>query len=268
MKSLTRPPQPTNAIAWLRRASSFLSFVCLVGLWELTARSGVVSRPLFPAPSRVAQALVEMSMSGELIRDAAASYSRIAVGFSVAACLAVPIGLATGRSRVVGLTVAPIVQSFRPLPPVAIIPLIIVWFGIGEAAKMVAIAFGVFFPVWLNTHLGAERIPQRFIWGATTLTPSHWRLFSRVLLPASLPFIIAGLRVGIGVAFVMVFVAELAGASQGIGHRVSVEHLAYRMDRMLAALVVLGGSGAMADQLFATGVCRLFPWTNATTRHD
>jgi NitT/TauT family transport system permease protein/sulfonate transport system permease protein len=157
-------------------------------------------------------------------------------------------------------TFSPIIQLLRPLPPVAIIPLVIVWFGIGEMSKIFSIAFAVFFPVWINSHLGARDVPKSFIWSATTMRITGFRLLWKVILPASLPFIIAGLRTAVSLAFIMVFVSELAGASAGIGYQISVSYLAYRVDRMMAALAVLGLFGAISDLVLVrlTWIC--FPW--------
>ena len=241
----------------LRLATPIL--ILLLG-WELISRSGWVNAALFPPPSKVILALVEMIRTGELFTDLRASYFRLLLGLSSGALAGVGLGLLTGRFKPVADALTPLIQLFRPLPPVAIIPLVIVWFGIGEIAKVFSIGFAVFFPVWLNTHLGAGQVPQRLLWSASTLTTSRAKIFWRVVYPASLPFIVAGLRTGIAVAFVMVFVAELMGASEGIGYEISTAHLAYRIDRMMAALAVLGASGAAADYLFAKGILIKYPW--------
>jgi len=228
--------------------------------WEAASRMGVVNSALFPPPTRALSALVEMGRSGELWRDMKASYGRLLLGMVCGVVIGTPIGLMTGRIHAVADVLVPLIQIFRPLPPVAIVPLVIVWFGIGESAKVFSIAFAVFFPIWLNTHLGAQQISAKFLWSASTLTHSRWRIFRSVIFPASLPLITAGLRGAIAVAFVMVFVSELAGASEGIGYEIAATHLAYRIDKMIAALAVLGASGALADALFAASITRIFPW--------
>jgi NitT/TauT family transport system permease protein len=237
-----------------------LPVIAFLLAWEVVSRSGVVNAALFPPPTKVFSALIEMMRSGEMLRDMRASYLRLFVGLCGGTIIGVSIGLLTGRVRSISEALTPLIQVFRPLPPVAIIPLVIVWFGIGEMAKFFSIGFAVFFPVWLNTHLGAQQVPQRLLWSASTLTSSRLKIFWRVIFPAALPFTVAGLRVGISVAFVMVFVAELAGASEGIGYQISVANLAYRIDRMIAALAVLGASGALADYLFTKGSLRIYPW--------
>src|ERR1017187_10011917 len=228
--------------------------------WEAVSRSGTVSPVLFPPPSKVFGALFSLTASGELITDALASYRRMIVGLSCGSAIGVLVGLFTGRVKKIADVLVPLVQIFRPLPPVAIIPLVIVWFGIGEVAKYFSIAFAVFFPVWLNTHLGAQQIPEKIMWCASTLTRSRLRTLRSVVFPAALPFIVAGLRVGLALSFTMVFVAELMGSSEGIGYEIHSSQLAYRIDRMMASLALLGASGALADFLFTKGIVMVCPW--------
>ncbi len=237
-----------------------LSILIFLLAWELIARAGFIHISLFPPPSRVAMAFAEMARSGELLRDIRASIWRAVVGFAIGSAAGIAAGLVTGRVKWVDGYLSPLIQLFRPLPPVAIVPLVIVWFGIGEVSKIFSISFAVFFPVWINTHLGANEIPRTFLWSAQSLGIRGVSALLKVIFPASLPFIAAGLRNGIAIAFVMVFVSELAGASAGIGYQISVSHLAYRVDRMIAALALLGLFGACADFLLTRILWFLFPW--------
>ena len=140
------------------------------------------------------------------------------------------------------------------------IPLIIVWWGIGNEAKVTSIALAVFFPVWVSTDEGARNLPQAYVWAATAHGASQSEVLLRVVLPGALPFIVAGLRNAVALSFVMVFVSELAGASDGLGYQIAVSHLAYRIDRMMGALAVLGLCAALADAALVWGLRRAFPW--------
>ena len=235
--------------------------ICIFILaWEFLARAQFVPPSLFPAPSRVFLAFVDLGLSGQLSLDIQASLWRALLGFLLGGTFGIAVGLVTGRFRFANAYLSPIIQLFRPLPPVAIIPLVIVWFGIGEISKVFSIAFAVFFPVWINTHLGVLEIPQSFLWSAKTYGVSRFTILWKIILPAALPFVVAGLRNGIAIAFVMVYVSELAGASVGIGYQISVSFLAYRVDQMIAALALLGFCGAMADVLLTRLFWHLFPW--------
>lgn len=244
----------------VRLVRSIVPVALFLGAWQLVSSNGMVNPRLFPPPTDVWLALGAWTESGTLWSDIGASYWRVLLGFGIGSGLGIVTGLLTGRIRNVELSVVPLLQIFRPLPPVAIIPLIIVWLGIDDAAKIFAIAFAVFFPVWINTHLGAVGIPKNYLRSASLLTTSRTHIFYSVLFPAALPAIIAGLRTALPVAFVMVYVSEIAGASQGLGYRISVSHLAYRIDTMMAALLVLALAGALADALFTWLVKTLFPW--------
>lgn len=238
----------------------FFSLGLFLIAWELIGRSGMIHISLFPPPTKVAHAFVEMAKSGELMRDAKASLLRAVLGLFIGSFVGVAIGLFTGRIEILNNYLSPLIQLFRPLPPVAIIPLVIVWFGIGELSKVFSISFAVFFPIWINTHIGVREIPKMFIWSAETLNVRGLKLLWKVIFPAALPFIIAGFRQAIATAFIMVFVSELAGASSGLGYQISVSHLAYRVDRMMAALVALGLLGALADFILTQTIWFFCPW--------
>jgi ABC-type nitrate/sulfonate/bicarbonate transport system permease component len=231
-----------------------------LSLWECISVFGLVNRSLFPPPTTVLAALIEMGRSGELLRDTSISLMRALVGFFIGSTAGIVVGMLTGRIERLNAVISPILQMFRPLPPVAIIPLVIVWFGIGEISKSFSISFAVFFPVWINTDLGARRVPNAFLWTARTLGVVNPSVFWRIILPAAVPYIVAGLRVGISLAFVMVFVSELSGASAGLGYQISVSYLAYRVDRMMAALAVLGLLGLTCDASMMFLFYRALPW--------
>lgn len=248
------------SVQWRSAGLAVLPVATLLLLWEAVSRSGAVNPLLFPPPSRVAAALAAMTADGTLLQDAAASGWRVIAGVCAGAYAGIAAGLLTGRSAAWNRALAPVINMLRPLPPVAIIPLVIVWFGIGDAAKIFSIAMAAFFPVWLNTHAGAAGVAHEHLWSARLLTRSRILILTRVILPAALPFIVVGLRTAIATGFVMVFVSELAGAESGLGYRISITQLAFRVDRMMAALAVLALLCALADLSLSAAVRRLFPW--------
>lgn len=248
--------KPLHHIKFL---SSFLSILVFLITWETISDLELVNVLLFPPPSQVFMGFLEW-LRDSFWADLLVSYYRMAFGFVWGSIIGIMLGLLTGRQRWADWIFSPILQLLRSLPPVAIIPLIIVWFGISEPAKIFSVAFAVMMPVWVNTHLGAQQVPQFYLDNAKVLNASSWKVFSLVILPASFPSIIAGLRVAIAMAFIMIYVAEIAGASQGIGYQISVSHLAYRIDKMMASLIILGSIAALTDWLFYRGVLWLFPW--------
>lgn len=238
----------------------FASLSMATLLWEAVSRSVVMSPSLFPPPSAVAVAFFDQPFVFALAHDAMVSMWRLLAGLALAIVTGIAIGLLTGRSGWFDAAASPVINALRPLPPVAIIPLVIVWFGIGDGAKIFSIAFSAFFPVWLSTHAGAAAVADEYAWSARLLTRSRFAIFSRIVFPAALPFIVTGIRAGIATAFVMVFVSELAGANAGIGYRISIMQLAYRVDRMVAALAILAFLAFLCDRLFQVCVARCFPW--------
>lgn len=236
------------------------SVIAFLAAWELISRTGIVPVQLFPPPTQILVAWGHWATSGEMTRDLLASFWRVVLGFLLGSVGGVLMGVACGYYRPVNSLIAPIANLFRPLPPVALIPLFIIWAGIGDLAKIESIAYASFFPVWLNTVLGVSHIDTKYLWSAKSLNLPSRLLWTRVIFPAALPFIIAGLRGAISVAFVMVFVSELAGASSGIGYQINASHLAYQVDRMMAALVTLGMLGAGSDYLVSVCAGWLFPW--------
>ena len=230
----------------------------------MVSRSGLVNQRLFPPPTAVVLALREWAASGDLVVDVASSLWRIVLGLFCGGFIGIGVGLLTGRFRHFRRWLSPVIQVLRPLPPVAIVPLVIVWLGIGNGAKLFSIAFAVFFPTWINVHVGAASIPVNYLRSAKLLSKSRLRLVYRVVLPATASFAVAGIRNGIAIAYIMAYVTEIAGASSGIGYRISIMHLAYRIDSMVAALAVLAALGALTDLAFSRATKRILPWLSST----
>ena len=249
------------------RQRLLLSTAPILGLliiWQIISASNLVNQNLFPPPSEILKALWSLIKSGTLIHDMFQSLWRWCFGLIIGSFIGLVIGLLTGRIPLWNYLLSPIIQLIRPLPPVALIPVMIVWFGIDNDAKIIAIALAVFFPMWVSTHIGAEQIPKAYIDSATFLTKSRLKLFTKVIFPATLPFSVAGFRNSNAIAFIMVFVSELAGASSGLGYRISISELTYRMDQMLAALLVLGLLGMITDQIIIYATRTIFPWLQSS----
>jgi len=239
---------------------SVFSLFMVVSLLETLSRSGVVHPLLIPPPTKVLTALGRMLLEGSFWSDVQASLSRQFVGLCVGVVLGSLCGLICGRSAICRALLNPLIQPLRPIPAVALVPFIMVCFGLDNTSKIVSVSIGVFFPVWLNTYIGAASIPQMLLWHARLLTNSSYRLFQKVVFPATLPFITAGIRTGIAISFIMVFVSENTAGSDGLGYRISMMVAVLRTDEAMAGLVVLGTLGALSDYLFTRGAHFVFPW--------
>ncbi len=239
------------------------SLLLALALWWGVSVSGWVSNDLLPTPPMVWSAALEMHEDGVLWTDLQVSLRRAVTGFLIGALLGVGIGLCTARLSVFNLLLNPLLSLLRPVPAIALVPLAIVWFGIGEGSKHFVIAYTVFLAVWLNTHHGASDVAVTYIRASRSLGASRLREFVEVIVPAAAPHIVAGLRMGAALAFLSLVAAELSGASAGIGYRIQEARQYIRTDRMIVGLIELGVLGALLDLLFLRVSQRLVHWEHA-----
>jgi NitT/TauT family transport system permease protein len=247
-----------NALHKTRNA--LLSLLGVIAVWWAVAASGWINAELFPTPYAVWQAAVELYHEGLLLSDLRISLARAAVGFGIGSTFGVAVGLLTARTRLFGLALNPFLSLLRPIPAIALVPLAIVWFGIGEPSKFFVISYTVFLAVWLNTHHGMEHIAITYIRASRCLGTTRLREFFEVVIPAAAPHIVAGLRMGAALAFLSLVAAELTGASAGIGFRLQEARQFIRTDRMFVGLIELGLLGALLDLIFVMLSRRLVHW--------
>ncbi len=245
----------------LRRALATLSIPLFLGLWETVSRSGAVNAILFPPPSAVASALVAWARSGQLWIDFLMSLSRVVVGFSAGALAGAAVGVVTGRYAMASALLTPLFQLLRPIPPIAFVPIVILWFGLGELGKYFLVFWGVFFTVWIAAHLGVQRVDERLVRAARSLGTPERRMLPEVLLPGALPYIFVGLRTAVSISFYTLVAAELAGTFAGLAYRIDIAQHNLRMTQMMGGLVVLGAISATADRLFGMAARRLVWWS-------
>lgn len=242
-------------------ALNVLGVVLFFGAWEILPRIGTVLNPvLFPPPSKVVATAVPMVFSGEIPWNILVSLGRAGAGFAAAAVLGVLVAVATARVRVVRELVEPLLHGLRSLPVIALVPVSVLWFGIGEGAKVALVATGAFFPIWINAFIGVRDVHQVYLRSAACLGAGRLQTLRFIILPAALPFIIAGMRQGIAVALIVLVAAELAGARAGVAYMMSMGHQLFRVDIMFAGLILLAMLGYTCDRLFVALCRRLFPW--------
>lgn len=244
--------------------------VALLLLWQLVCSLGLVNPMVLPSPAAVAVRWWEYlapaepfdpaqgswlawAVSGEMIRDAIGSLSRVIGGFLVGAGLALPLGLFMGSSDTIYRHVNPLMQVLRPIPPIAYIPLSILWFGLGNAPAIFLIAIGAFFPVLMNTIAGVRHVDGIYLRAARSLGAGRLTIFRRVILPAATPYILSGARIGIGTAFIVVIVAEMIAVDNGLGFRILEAREYFWSDKIIAGMLTIGVIGLLIDM----GVSRL-----------
>lgn len=219
--------------------------------WEILGLLQILPEYL-ATPSAVAAALAELAREDELSTHLRASLWRAGVGFGLGAALGATIGLLAGVVRPVRHFVEPLVSMLYPIPKIAFLPVLIPALGLGHGSKIAIIGLAVFFPTFLSALYAATSVPRAQIWAAQAMGASAARRFFRVLLPASLPQLFSGLRVGLGLAFIVLFAAELMGARDGLGYLVVSAETGLRFDMMLAAVLVIGVLGFIADRVLLT----------------
>lgn len=229
---------------------------------ELGARAGWIPSNLLPAPTQILETLADLGARG-LLGHIGASTLRVAAGFGVGAALAVLLGAAVGLNRRVEALLDPTFQALRAIPSLAWVPLLLLWLGIDEAPKVVLIAIGAFFPVYMGVSSGIRGVDRKLIEVARLYRLSGVALTRRVLLPAAMPSILTGLRNGLSLAWMFMVAAELIAASQGLGYLLSDGRETSRADIVLAAIVLLAILGKISDSLMAAIERRGLAWRDS-----
>lgn len=246
------------------------TLVLLMLFWQFTSTVWLPSidpfmAVLMPAPTQVALTAAELIASGDLWYHLTASVKREAVAFAFA-MVAVPLGMAMGWSRLVYNQMDPIIEILRPIPPLAWIPLSILWFGIGDAQNQFIIFLGIFFPILINTTVGVKNVDRNLIRAARSLGASERDILVRIILKAALPQIATGVRIGLGVGWMALVAAELVGASSGLGFLINDARSVLRTDIIVVGMLTIGLAGLSIDIGLRLLMQRLLPWSVATNK--
>jgi NitT/TauT family transport system permease protein len=221
--------------------------VVLIILWEVSVRYFAQGNVLLPPASAVFRTLWEITRDGTLIDNALASLGRVAGGFVCAAAVGIPVGLMMGYYRVIDWSLSGIVNGLRPIPVAAWVPLSIILMGIGEKPAVFLVFLGTVWPILLSTIQGVHTVPKHLVWVAQTMGATAPQIFARVILPAALPSILTGLRVGVGTAFTCVIVAELIAVRSGLGYLITEARMLVRSDLVIAGMIAIGVVGFLLD---------------------
>lgn len=253
---------------WQDIAVGLVVPIVAIAIWQGVAGMGWVNENVLPSPLQVWHKWVAYLLplqdyaafqaadgggrlawffSGELVHDSLGSLYRVLVGFAVGAGLALPLGLAMGANRVVYAWLNPLFQLLRPIPPIAYIPLSILWFGLGNPPAVFLIALGAFFPVLMNTIAGVRQVDGIYLRAARNLGASGPTMFLRVILPAATPYILTGMRIGIGTAFIVVIVSEMIAVNNGLGFRILEAREYFWSDKIIAGMITIGILGLAID---------------------
>ena len=255
------PARRTRRRAYL--GLTVLSLVTGVAVWWAAVASGLANKVLLPPPDAVLRAIVQMTLEGSLPVDIAVSLGRALGGFLIAAVVGVAVGILVGRSPRAFAIIDPWIELARPVPPIAILPLVVLWFGIGEESKLVVVFYGALFPILLNTVQGVRSVDNTLIRAARALGASERQIFRLVILPASVPSVVTGLRLGAGMAIFVLVAAELLGSSAGLGWLIMDAREHFFTDRIMVGIVALGIVGYVINRSLLWLEQRLVRWRPA-----
>lgn len=242
---------------WFNKSIGILG---LLAVWSIACASGAISASLLPAPWQVVECGIDMLASGALLTHLWASLQRVLLGFLVAFLLALPMGLVLGSFPRVRRAMDPLIEVLRPVPPIAMIPLSILWFGIGESSKIFIIAWAAFFPIIINVFGGVQQVDPIHIRAAQTLGAGRIQIFYYVILRSAVPNIIIGMRNGFSMAFISLVAAELIASNAGLGFLIQEARYMYKTDEVLLGILVIGLIGYLINKILLRVEKRLTSW--------
>lgn len=242
---MSKPKSPARQ-RW-RGLLPWLVPVLIVALWQLAAQVGWLSTRILPAPWAVLRAGYELALSGELFTHLGASFARAATGFAIGGGIGFFFGLINGGYRLAEHLFDTTLQMVRNVPHLALIPLVILWFGIGEEGKLFLVALGVFFPIYLNTFHGIRAVDPALVEMGRSYGLNGWALFRQVILPGALPNILIGVRYALGFMWLTLIVAETISATSGIGYMAMNAREFLQTDIVVLAILLYAVLGKLAD---------------------
>jgi sulfonate transport system permease protein len=246
-----------------RRGSVLLSWIApvtLVIIWELLAQAGWLSPQVLPAPSKIVRTAIKLAASESLLNDLGVSLLRAAAGFVIGGGIGFTLGILVGFSRIAEAAIDRSVQMIRAIPFLALLPLVIVWLGVGEAEKIFLVALGVTFPIYINTTLGIRQVDPKLIELGRVQGLSSLQLIRRIIFPGALPSILTGVRYALATAWLALVVAETIGAQSGIGFLAMDAREFLRTDVIVLTIIIYALIGVAADAIARFLERRLLAW--------
>ena len=247
------------------RTKRLVSPLLLLIVWETVTSAGWVASWFLPAPTEVVKTLFAMIASGELLEHTAISMARAITGYAMAAVVGIALGLLIAWSTIIEDFFDPLIELLRPLSTFALIPIVFLWFGIGNVSKVIIIFKSCFFPIVLNTIAGIKGVDQKLIRAARTLGASGHQLWTRVLIPSALPMIITGLRISTAISMMALVGVEMIASDSGLGFLVIDAQRTFDTERVFAGIIVLSLLGFSLDRLARYLQSRILSWHDETS---
>lgn len=242
--------------AWV----GFAVLVVVIAVWEAGCRTGIIHPLVLPAPSEAAQAFLDLYNSGQLWKHLGASLSRLVLGWTAGTILGIAVGFAIGLFSLARAGLVPMVAAIFPIPKIALLPLFIIWFGIGEGSKVATILFGTFFPTVVATYGGVDNVDRGLIRMGQSFGLSWFSIVRKIILPGALPAILPGFRISAAIAIVLLVAAEMIGAEFGVGAYILLAGSLMAMDQLIAGVAILSAIGLAVSWLIGRTERLLLRW--------
>ena len=234
--------------------------VVLIAVWETGCRTGIIHPLVLPAPSEAATAFMELFDSGLLWTHLGASLSRLVIGWTAGTILGIAVGFSIGLFSLARAGFVPLVAAIFPIPKIALLPLFIIWFGIGEGSKVATILFGTFFPTVVATYGGVDNVDRGLIRMGQSFGLSWLSIARKIILPGALPAILTGFRISAAIAIVLLVAAEMIGAEFGVGAYILMAGSLMAMDQLIAGVAILSTIGLIVSWIIGRAEKALLRW--------
>ncbi len=249
----------------MRILKKILPFLVVIIIWQSLIYFKLLNEYILPSPVNIFKAFTRLAESGELFINLLDSVKRVSVGFLIASFLGVGLGIIAGYFRKVADVLTPLSEFLRPIPPIAWIPIAILWFGLGDRPAYFIVFVGAFFPIFINCYWGIRESRVMHLNVAQNFGASRMVILTDVLLPGSLPRILHGLRIGLGFGWTSVIAAELVGAQSGLGYMIQLNRIMLRTENIIAGMISIGIAGLIMNYLMLILEKRLTYWNEQTT---
>lgn len=240
------------------RLARFALLIAVLVIWQLLWLGGLPDYVL--GPIEILKHFFAALGTRELYDHICASLMRALPGFAIGSLAGIAFGLAAGTTRWFDEMLSPVIFLTYPVPKIVMLPIFMLWFGIGDVSKVLIIALACFFPTFINAYYGVKATPRILVWSGINMGAGGWRIFSRVVVPSALPLIFAGLRVSLALSFIVMFATEMINARSGLGHLIQEAEYSLRFDLMYVSLLTIAILGYAGDRMLRLGRRRALAW--------
>ena len=259
-----------NDVTWNRESklNGVLVLLCVMAAWEVVSRTGTLNPLFFPPMSKILRSLFALVLSGEIPAQILSSMKRAAAGYLLAAMVFIPLGIIMGLFNSVYRALEVVIETARPIPPPVVVPVAMLFFGLGDGMKIFVIFFSCAWPILLNTIDGVRNIDRVLIYTGRTFGLSQGSAILKIVLPAASPQIMTGLRISLAITLILVVISEMVGSSDGIGYFILDSQRRFKVDQMYAGMLSLALLGYLLNQLFLLFSHTFLSWHRGLTRSE